>query len=553
MSTRLNILVTNLNIQVEAEGGETLLSLAKRLNLGFEPVCARLNNRTVDLSTPLYRPAQVEYVAPDTTDGRNCLIRSLCMLLYRAVSQLMPGKRLVINHSVARGYYATLPDTECTPGLVGQLKAQMKDLIALDIPFERHERPTPEVLEIFRRQGLLRKVKLIETLHNLYTVYYTLDDLADTFLGPLAPSTGRLAAFDLHCFEEGMLLLGAAPDDPARAAIPVPQPKLFNAFTEYLKFNSIVGIKTLGDVNDIVAHEDEARMINVAEALHAKYIGEIADRITRRFHQGGSRIVLIAGPSSSGKTTFTKRLAINLLTNLIKPVMISLDDYFVDREHTPRDADGDYDYESLHALDLKLFNRNLLDLLAGREVELPYYNFETGQREFRGNRIRLAPDSVLLIEGIHGLNPELTADIPEDMKYRVYVSALTTLSLDDHNWVSTTDNRLLRRIIRDYKYRGTSATSTIARWPSVRRGEEKWIFPYQENADSMFNSSLLFELSVMRDEAERVLRSVPHDRPEYAVASRLINLLSLAAPISSRLIPPTSLIREFLGGSSFRY
>lgn len=314
-----------------------------------------------------------------------------------------------------------------------------------------------------------------------------------------------------------------------------------------------MGLSGVADVRAMVESKQSAMMVNVAEALSAKYIREIADKVTGRFRDGGAKVVLIAGPSSSGKTTFTKRLAIELLTNLVKPVMISLDDYFVDRHHTPLDEDGELDYESLYALDLELFNSHLVTLTQGGEVELPTYNFERGCREFKGRRISLGQDSILLIEGIHGLNPELTSRLEERMKYRIYVSALTTISVDEHNWVSTTDTRLLRRIIRDYKYRGTSPLSTIKRWPSVRRGEEKWIFPYQENADSMFNSSLLFELSVIRDEAERVLRTVPRSCPEYAQAHRLRRFLSVFPPISSHLIPPTSLLREFLGGSSFHY
>lgn len=350
-----------------------------------------------------------------------------------------------------------------------------------------------------------------------------------------------------------MLLLGPTNADPNQLTPPLPQPKLFRAYTNYKHFNSIIGIRDAGDVNEVVADGNTAMMINVAEALHTKYIGAIADRITERYHNGGAKVVLIAGPSSSGKTTFTKRLAVQLLTNLIQPVMISLDDYFVDRRHTPKDETGDYDYESLYALDLDLFNRHLNLLIKGETVELPYYNFERGEREFRGNKIRLDENSILLIEGIHGLNPELTRDVEPAMKYLVYVSALTTLAIDGHNWVSTTDTRLLRRIIRDYKYRGTGPVETIRRWPSVRRGEERWIFPFQENADSMFNSSLLFELGVMRDEADRVLRSVRPDIPEYADAYRLRKFLGYFSPIASTLIPPTSLLREFLGGSSFHY
>ncbi|MDE6377974.1 MAG: nucleoside kinase, partial [Duncaniella sp.] len=387
----------------------------------------------------------------------------------------------------------------------------------------------------------------------LYTIYYRLEGLGDTTLSPLFPSTGLLDAFDIKVYEDGFLLLGCAPSDTSLPAVEHPQPKLFRAFKAYREFNRIIGIGNAGQLNRAVERGDSAMMINVAEALHAKHIREIAQRITDRNAEGGARVVLIAGPSSSGKTTFTKRLSIELLTNLLQPVMISLDDYFVDREHTPLDEDGERDYESIKALDVDLFNQHLLALLRGEEVEIPVYNFETGSREYRGNRLSLPPNGVLLIEGIHGLNPELTAAIDDSMKYRVYVSALSTITVDDHNWVSTTDNRLLRRIIRDYKYRGTSALSTIRRWPSVRRGEEKWIFPYQENADAMFNSSFIFELSVMREEAESVLAGVPRDVPEYAQAHRLRRFLAYFAPVSSKLIPPTSLMREFVGGSSFKY
>jgi uridine kinase len=303
----------------------------------------------------------------------------------------------------------------------------------------------------------------------------------------------------------------------------------------------------------VVNTDGAAMLINVAEALHNNKIALIAGQITEQYEAGGARIVLVAGPSSSGKTTFTKRLAIQLMTNLLEPQMISLDDYFVDRESTPRDESGDYDFESLYALDLKAFNSDLQHLLNGEEVELPYYNFEQGRREYRGNRISLRGRSILLIEGIHGLNPELTAAIEERMKFKVYVSALTTLSIDDHNWVPTTDNRLLRRIIRDNAYRGTDAVATIRRWPSVRRGEEKWIFPFQENADAMFNSSLLFELGVLKERGEDILKRVPQDVPEYAEAYRLRKFLSYFLPIEERYIPSTSLIREFIGGSSFNY
>lgn len=347
--------------------------------------------------------------------------------------------------------------------------------------------------------------------------------------------------------------MGADSNNPEVAASPIAQEKMYQAFTDYLAFNRVIGVDDAGDLNNAVAGKETAMLINVAEALHDKKIGRISDEISRRYAEGGARVVLIAGPSSSGKTTFTKRLAIQLMTNLLEPKMISLDDYFVNRDKTPRDADGDYDFESLYALDLDTFNRDLNALIAGEEIDLPTYNFELGQRVYKGRKLKLNDNSVLLIEGIHGLNPELTSHIDAKMKYMIYVSALTTLSIDDHNWVPTTDNRLLRRIIRDYKYRAVSAADTIKRWPSVRRGEERWIFPFQENADAMFNSSLIFELGVMKEFAEEILLGVPRDIPEYAEAFRLRKLLSYFTPITERLIPSTSLLREFLGGSSFHY
>lgn len=555
MSKQLKVYCVNLGEYLPIEGGMTLSDIYEGVSgrISFVPVCARVNNKAEDLSFPVFTPKQVEFLPVDSPSGHRCYVRSLCMMLYRTVAELYPGTLLVISHSVSRGYYCRLTGIHVDEEVCSSLKAGMRSLVERDLPFERKERLTKDVIEIMRSQGLADKVKLLETLHELYTVYYRLDGIADTYNGNLVPRTGMLSVFDLVPYEEGLLLLGPDPAEPSRPMIPLSQPKLYRAFTDYLKFNSIIGIRDAGDVNEVAAGKGTAMMINVAEALHSKYIGAIADSITERYNAGGARVVLIAGPSSSGKTTFTKRLAVHLLTNLLKPVMISLDNYFVDREHTPRDESGEYDYESLFSLDLELFNEHLNRLIKGEEIEIPYYNFERGEREYRHESVKLDSRSVLLIEGIHGLNPELTRDVEPEMKYRVYVSALTTLALDDHNWVSTTDTRLLRRIIRDYKYRGTNALETIRRWPSVRRGEEKWIFPYQENADSMFNSSLLFELGVMRDEADMVLRSVPRDLPEYAEAHRLRKFLSYFSSIPSTLIPPNSLIREFLGGSSFHY
>lgn len=555
MSSQLKIYCKNLDEYIALEGGESLVEISEKLGprLGFEPVCAMVNNKQEDLVYRVFTPKQVEFLPLGSPEGKRCYTHSLCMVLYRAVESVAPGSQLKISHSVSGGLYVKVAGLAPDSGNASLLRAEMERIVAADLPIERKERPTGDVMEIFAERGLDEKVKLLRTLHTLYTIYYRLDGVCDLCLGPLVHRTGLLRAFDLVPYEEGFLLLGADPSDGRQVARMMPQPKVFNAFREYRRFNHIVGISNAGDVNEMVETGCEGKMVNVAEALHSKYIREIADRITARHREGGARVVLIAGPSSSGKTTFTKRLAVELLTNLIRPVMISLDDYFVDRHHTPLDENGELDYESLYSLDLEMFNSHLNALIRGEEVELPRYDFERGVGEPSGRTISLDPDTVLLIEGIHGLNPRLTSEVEERMKYRVYVSALSSITIDDHNWVSTTDNRLLRRMIRDYKYRGTSPIDTIARWPSVRRGEEKWIFPYQENADSIFNSSLLFELGVMRDEAERVLRSVPRDRVEYATASRLRKFLNYFAPVSSRLIPPTSLLREFLGGSSFHY
>ena len=553
----IQIFCTNTNNYIECSAGDTLSQVLERVSdrIPFKPICATVNNKTENLSFCLFAPKVVEFIPVDSPVGNRVYIRSLCMLLFAAVRELLPEAKLKIGHSISHGYYCRLigMNTPLSVEIVEQLRSRMLHLASLDILFERHEKLRKDVAEIFAGENLNDKVLLLETRHELYADYYTLGETADSYYGPLAPSTGYLKTFNLIPYHDGMLLLGPDPKNPSEAATPIPQEKLFNAFTEYLRFNNIIGVKNVGELNRAVEEHRTESLINVAEALHDKKIASIADEITKRYHNGGARVVMIAGPSSSGKTTFTKRLAIYLLTNLLEPQMISLDDYFVNRTITPRDETGDYDFESLYALDIHLFNEHLNRLINGEEVELPYYSFETGTRSFKGNRIRLKENSILLIEGIHGLNPELTAEIADEMKYKVYVSALTTLAIDNHNWVPTTDNRLLRRIIRDHKYRGTSPLETIRRWPSVRRGEEKWIFPYQENADSMFNSSLIFELGVMKQYGEELLKTVPHDTPEYTEANRLLKFLSYFCPIPEKAIPPTSLLREFLGGSSFKY
>lgn len=568
MSDCLKIFCENTGEYVEIQGGETLRELARkigreRLGLAFPEICALVNNKNEPLQYQVFAPKMVRFIDRQSASGFRVYTRSLSMMLYRAVREVLPGALLRIVHSISNGWYCRLflpgkdgkPETAVVPdsALLARLQEVMESLRDRDVPFIRKERLTRDISVKFSEEGLFDKVELLDTLHELYTTVYRLDGVLDSYYGALAPSTGLIDIFSLVPYKEGFLLMGVDRKNPSRPALPVPQEKMYEAFNENLRFNHIIGVGNVGELNRAVIQDRTAQLINVAEALHDKKIAAIADEIARRYHEGGARVVLVAGPSSSGKTTFTKRLAIYLLTNLLQPEMISLDNYFVDRHKTPRDETGDYDYESLYALDLEQFNADFSALLRGEEVELPTYSFELGKRIYKGDRLRIGPNTILLLEGIHGLNPELTASIEDKMKYKVYVSALTTLSIDDHNWIPTTDNRLLRRIIRDHKYRGASAIDTLRRWPSVRRGEECWIFPFQENADSTFNSSLIFELGVMKDYGEAILREVPNDCPEYAEAYRLRRFLGYFLPIGEKSIPPTSLLREFLGGSSFRY
>ena len=558
MNNELNIYCKNINQYVSVKGGESLLDIYRRMDPKphEHPMLALVNNKSEDLSFNIYRPKQVEFIGVEHPSVQRAYIRSLCMVMYKAINDRYPGKRLRFMHSVSNGYYCILKHEEApiTEEMLDRIKSKMEEIIEHDIPFVGYERLTKDVVEMFRQQGLNDKVRLLSDVHQLYTKYYQLGDIIDSFYGPLVPSTGYLKAFDLQLYEEGMLLLGPDWKQPEQPTQRTSQPKMFKAFTEYIQFNDIIGVDDVGFLNSVIKNGQYASLlINVAEALHNKKFAEIAYEIAQRYKEGGARVVLIAGPSSSGKTTSSKRLAIQLATNYIRPKVIELDNYFVNRDRTPRDETGDYDYESLYALDLEQFNQDLEDLIAGKEVKMPTYNFTTGSREYRGNTLRLEKNNVLLIEGIHGLNPELTKHIPEQQKFRLFVSALTTLNIDDHNWIPTTDNRLLRRIVRDAKYRGATARDTIARWGSVRRGEQKWIFPYQENADATFNSSLLFELAVMKNFAEPVLKQVPADCPEYAEAWRLLRFLSYFEPLEEKDIPSTSLLREFLGGSSFHY
>ncbi len=527
-----------------------------QLELPYPVVSAKVNNRSEGLTFKLYNNKDIEYLDLRQSSGMRTYVRSLCFVLYKAVKELYPEGVLRMEHPVSKGYFCNLfLGRPLTLEDATAIKQRMKEIIAADLPFLREECHTTEAVEIFKAQGLDDKVKLLETSGSLYTYYNTLGDTVDFYYGNLLPSTGFIRLWDIVKYYDGLLLRVPNKVQPDRLEEVVKQEKMLDVFKEHLHWNQIMGLNNVGDFNQLCQHGHATDMINVNEALQERKIARIAEEIASRSSADGKgvKLVLISGPSSSGKTTFSKRLSVQLMTCGLRPYPISLDNYFVNREETPLDANGNYDYESLYALDLQLFNQQLQALLRGEEVELPVFNFTTGCKEYRGDRLRIDQNTILILEGIHALNPELTPDIPDERKFKVYVSALTTISLDNHNWIPTTDNRLLRRIIRDYKYRNYSAQQTINRWPSVRAGEDKWIFPYQENADVMFNSAMLYELAVLRSHAEPILSSVPRNCPEYAEAYRLLKFIRYFTPVQDKEIPPTSLLREFLGGSSFKY
>ncbi|MGN0048076.1 MAG: nucleoside kinase [Bacteroides sp.] len=557
MKHMLQICCKNNNISKEIPIGSTLLEIYHAFNLDFpfQVVSAKVNNRSEGLNYRVYHNKDVEFLDVRDPSGMRTYIRSLCFVLYKAASELFPQGKLYMEHPVSKGYFCNLHiGHPLTLEDAAALKQRMQEIIAEDIPYHRVECHTAEAVRIFSERGMDDKVKLLESTGSLYTYYYMLGDTIDYYYGNLLPSTGYLYLFDLVKYYDGLLLRTPCRENPTALGDIVKQEKMLEVFKEHLTWNHIMGLSNVGDFNQVCETGYATALINVAEALQEKKIARIADEIYRRGTEGHPvKLVLISGPSSSGKTTFSKRLSVQLMTNALRPYPIALDNYFVNREDTPRDEKGDYDYESLYALDLKLFNEHLQALLRGEEVELPTFNFTTGKREYRGDRLRINDHTILILEGIHALNPELTPLIPNEQKYKVYVSALTTISLDDHNWIPTTDNRLLRRIIRDFNYRGYSARDTISRWPSVRAGEDKWIFPYQENADAMFNSAMIYELAVLRSHAEPILSSVPDSCPEYAEAYRLLKFIKYFTPVQDKEIPPTSLLREFLGGSSFKY
>lgn len=521
------------------------------LSMEFGPINATVNNRTEGLNYRLYHNKDVEYFDLHSATGERCYMRTLFFVLCKSVHDLYPDSKVVIDIPVSNGYYCNLMlGHDVTETDVTRIRERMRQLIDAKLPIRRYEVPTEEAVRIFSSRGDKAKAKLLRSTGKLYTTYYEIDDYVDNFYGSLLINTSQLTLFGLEKYFDGALLRLPSRQNPAELGALIRQDKMFDIFKEQHRWNRILGVSTVGDFNEAVRSGQTTGLINVSEALQEKKIASIAEQIA---HRQGTRVVLIAGPSSSGKTTFCKRLSIQLVTCGIKPIQISLDDYFVDRHLTPKDENGEYDYESVHALNIPLLNEQLQQLFEGKNIELPKYNFQTGKSEKSGKRLQLGDNQVLVLEGIHALNPELTAQIPQEQKFHIYISALTTILLDDHNYIRTTDNRLLRRIIRDYKYRGVNAQETIHRWPSVRAGENKWIFPYQENADVMFNTAMLFELAVIKQQAEPLLDLVPENCPEYAEAYRLRTFLDYIQPIPNRALPPTSLLREFLGGSSFKY
>lgn len=521
------------------------------LSMEFGPINATVNNRTEGLNYRLYHNKDVEYFDLHSATGERCYMRTLFFVLCKSVHDLYPDSKVVIDIPVSNGYYCNLMlGHDVTETDVTRIRERMRQLIDAKLPIRRYEVPTEEAVRIFSSRGDKAKAKLLRSTGKLYTTYYEIDDYVDNFYGSLLINTSQLTLFGLEKYFDGALLRLPSRQNPAELGALIRQDKMFDIFKEQHRWNRILGVSTVGDFNEAVRSGQTTGLINVSEALQEKKIASIAEQIA---HRQGTRVVLIAGPSSSGKTTFCKRLSIQLVTCGIKPIQISLDDYFVDRHLTPKDENGEYDYESVHALNIPLLNEQLQQLFEGKNIELPKYNFQTGKSEKSGKRLQLDDNQVLVLEGIHALNPKLTAQIPQEQKFHIYISALTTILLDDHNYIRTTDNRLLRRIIRDYKYRGVNAQETIHRWPSVRAGENKWIFPYQENADVMFNTAMLFELAVIKQQAEPLLDLVPENCPEYAEAYRLRTFLDYIQPIPNRALPPTSLLREFLGGSSFKY
>ena len=553
MEKKIKIYVRNNGKTVEAPLGANLEEVYQLsgLQMKYGPLSAHVNNKVEGMHYRAFNQKEVEFLDITSSSGNRAYTRTLFFILCKAVHDLFDPCKVAIDIPVSNGYYVNLNiGRPITLEDAGTIRRRMQEIIDAAMPVHRHETTTEKAINMFENLHNRSKVKLLKSTGRLFTTYYDIDGYVDYYYGSLLTNTSQIYLFGVEKYYDGLLLRLPSREDPDELGEMTHQDKMFGIFKEHHQWQDILGLRTVGDLNDVIMQGHSSTLIQISEALQEKKIAKIADEIANR---KGIKIVLIAGPSSSGKTTTCKRLSVQLAVNGIKPIEISLDDYFVDRDKTPRDEKGDYDFEHLHALNLPLFNEQLSALFRGEEVELPRYDFPTGTSQMSGRKLRLGENEMLVVEGIHALNPELTSQIPNEQIYRVYASALTTILLDNHNYIPTTDNRLLRRIIRDHKYRAVSAQETIRRWPSVRAGENKWIFPYQENADAMFNSAMLFELAVIKSQAEPLLEQVPENCPEHAEAYRLLKFLRYIKPIPETQIPPTSLLREFLGGSSFEY
>ena len=558
----LQIRCKNNNVTKSFPEGTSLLDVyqefADDIKLPYPVVSAKVNNASQGLKFRLYQNRDVEFLDARAGSGYRVYVRSLCFVLFKATQDVFPGSKLFIEHSLSRGYYCNFKKKNgegLADGDVERFSQRMQEIIDSDMPFRRTEATNEEAVRIFADRGMTDKTKLLETSGHVYTDYYTLGDTVDYYYGPLVPSAGYLKVWALEPYQEGMLLRVPDWNNPSQLAEKVDMPKTFSMFAEKTRWDIIMRLSNAGDVNKAIMRGHASELIQVSEALQEKRIVQIAEEIDQRFHASKNpiRLVLITGPSSSGKTTFCKRLSIQLLACGLRPLSFSTDDYFVNRVDTPKLPNGDYDFDNIETVDYKLLEDHLSRLMKGERVEVPEYNFTTGKREWNGKKLKLAGDTVLIIEGIHALNPLLTKNIDDNLKYKIYISALTSISLDDHNWIPVRDNRLLRRIIRDYNKGAFTARQTIAQWKNVCDAEDKWIFPFQESADAMFDSALNIEFAVLRTHAEIILASVPKNCPEYSEAHRLMKFIHFFLPVSDKEIPPTSIMREFVGGSSFKY
>ena len=557
MSDTLPVICENAGRTIEVAMGTTLLEVERQLRLdGPHPfLAAYVNNRIKELNYRIYKPVTVRFIDITSFEGIRVYQRTISFILQKAVRELFPDRTLYIRHSLgASGFYCEISGFGPIPAEhLDAIKARMRGIIDRNLPIQGVKMLTDTARKIYEGFGMTDKIALLDSRPRLYSKIYTIDSLPGYFYGALTPSTGYTPQFDLHSYYNGFFIALPLRTDPTRLRQSVHQEKMFDVFHQYQSWVEIMGVPTVGQLNSKVLAGDASELIKIAEAFHENKLAQVAGCVAEANRERGVRLVLISGPSSSGKTTFAKRLGVQLRVLGLNPVLISLDDYFVDREKTPRDENGEYDYEALEAIDLEQFNDHLKRLERGESVDIPRYDFISGTRQWHDNPLQLDERSVLIVEGIHGLNPALTPGVPESRKFKIYVSCFTSVALDNVSRIATSDNRLLRRLTRDYRTRGNDALSTLARWESVRRGEEKHIFPYQENADVMFNSSLFYEISVLRRFAEPILREVPDTVPEYGEAKRMLKFLDNFIPISPEEIPPTSLLREFIGGSSFKY